>query len=499
MSNAGLIHEAPATHEVLELTRQELTTVQNNDPISECGRAALAILTTDPSLCLKLAYQKLHDVPYREVKTCWRRLYTDASLWQLVSLVEGCFELENGTAIRNGKPGVRATLGDKIMDEVVRMLDMSLILTGTPHRGELVELWFAAIKEMLSKRSSVDDCQDDYPDRPSKRRKLVVDDTCARPRSRFDDQIREMPKLRNPLPRATNLHPTTFGKKLKDAESHTPVIIEDAIGFWPAMKKRPWSDPQYLLEQTLGGRRLVPIEIGKSYTDSGWGQRIITFRDFMDNYMLHSHDGGNITEQCNTDKDPSKMNKSQQTGYLAQHDLFNQIPSLRSDISIPDYCYCEPTPSPHLTHIKAVPTLDDVLLNAWFGPAGTVSPLHTDPYHNILAQVVGYKYIRLYAPTQTDKLYPRDVDENGIDMSNTSQVDLDEAMAVYSEISCWDAKVGEVDEERKREFEEQFGQFKEAEYVECVLGPGECLYIPVGWWHYVRSLTPSFSVSFWFN
>lgn len=37
-----------------------------------------------------------------------------------------------------------------------------------------------------------------------------------------------------------------------------------------------------------------------------------------------------------------------------------------------------------------------------------VTPLHTDPYHNLLSQVVGRKYVRLYHPQATLQLYPFD-------------------------------------------------------------------------------------------
>lgn len=50
-----------------------------------------------------------------------------------------------------------------------------------------------------------------------------------------------------------------------------------------------------------------------------------------------------------------------------------QINELRDDICIPDYCF--------------VGGGELQSLNAWFGPAGTVTPLHHDPHHNILAQV----------------------------------------------------------------------------------------------------------------
>ena len=41
--------------------------------------------------------------------------------------------------------------------------------------------------------------------------------------------------------------------------------------------------------------------------------------------------------------------------------------------------------------------------------------------------------------------------------------------------------------------------FAGATYTEAVLGPGDVLFIPRSVWHYVRSLTTSCSVNFWFD
>jgi hypothetical protein len=507
--------DAPKLHEITQLTRQELTTTQKTDPIRDCGRAALSLLPDDAELGLKLAYQKLHDVPYKEVKTCWRRLYADASLWKVLELVEGRPEESDGHASEDSEAEQEGRMEDVgWVDEVVRLLDMALILSGAPSREELVELWFAALKAALTvpgrERNVI------ASGRPAKRRKLSTSCEASNIPTSFPIDLPEpTTTLRYPIPRSRELSLSAFQKRFSNIETHTPLIIEGALEHWPALEERPWKNPGYLLEQTLGGRRLVPVEVGKSYTDEGWGQRIITFRAFMETYMLDGHSYNVSTEDADKLRDHegngtdlnaecapplNRVKKARPTGYLAQHDLFAQVPALRADISIPDYCYCEPAPSPHLTHIKPVTKLEEPLLNAWFGPANTISPLHTDPYHNILAQVVGYKYVRLYAPEETTRLHPRSVDENGVDMSNTSQVDLDEAMAVYPEIStCKSADGGDTSLQRRKNFEQQFPGVKDAKYIEAILAPGECLYLPVGWWHYIRSLTPSFSVSFWFN
>jgi len=43
----------------------------------------------------------------------------------------------------------------------------------------------------------------------------------------------------------------------------------------------------------------------------------------------------------------------------------------------------------------------------------------------------------------------------------------------------------------------KFPDFEHAKFIDCILEEGQMLYIPPKWWHYVQSLTPSFSVSFW--
>lgn len=234
--------------------------------------------------------------------------------------------------------------------------------------------------------------------------------------------------------------------------SRSPLVLSSVIDDWPALQK--WSKPAYLLRLTVGGRRLVPVEIGKNYMDVDWSQEIMSFGEYLEKYIFHPVG---------------------QLGYIAQHDLLSQMPALLGDITTPDYCWTQY----HTLSDEQYEHTEVPLMNAWLGPAGTRTPIHHDRYHNVFCQVVGYKYVRLFPPEEGPKLYPEGMTELGVDMSNTSRVDFAYATrtAHYNE----------------------YPLFRMAQYQEVILGPGDCLYIPVGWWHFVESLTISFSVSFWWK
>ena len=444
-SQSPLISQMPRTPVLDRLTEYYEAVLQHEatDEIHGCPAATLHLLPIDPAALIKLAHTKVHCYPFSQVPTRWRRLFTDASICEAIRLTRAGIGSVNGEG--GGSSGEETN--EQWIRDVVKLLDMAIIMAGAPERANMIE-------DLLATLQSWSEGNDRQP--PAKRRKLEA---------RFSNlKDSRLPTVEHAIPRRSAL-------SLRDFENHlpsrSPIVITGALKHWPALDSRPWNSPFYLMKKTFDGRRLVPVEIGRSYTDEGWGQTIMTFREFMEKYMLSSKASGEGDEDS--------------IAYLAQHDLFSHIPSLRNDISIPDYCYSDP-PSPEdgtpLSKKPTQPKMDEPLLNAWFGPGGTVTPLHTDPYHNILCQVVGRKYVRVYSPYESENLYPRSSGENGIDMSNTSQVEV---------------------EGKAKDQDADFPLFRKAKYSETILGEGELLYIPVGWWHYVRSLEASFSVSFWWN
>ncbi|XP_052733457.1 lysine-specific demethylase JMJ30 isoform X4 [Vigna angularis] len=255
--------------------------------------------------------------------------------------------------------------------EALRVLDLGIIMGGTLLRKDL-DSAVAKVSEQARRTVRVSELGDSG--------------------HRFVDRDFNMAEVLQLLP-IKSLSSTLVVKKsalsldkfLKDHYlSRSPVIIRDCMAHWPASSK--WNDEDYLLR--VAGDRTVPVErffqVGKNYLCAEWKQELITFSEFIQRIKSGACSLGGPT-------------------YLAQHPLFEQINELRKDIFIPDYCFAGGG------ELRS--------LNAWFGPAGTVTPLHHDPHHNILAQVVGKKYIRLYSSSLSEELSPH----SGTMLSNSSQ------------------------------------------------------------------------------
>ncbi|KAK7750498.1 hypothetical protein SLS62_007577 [Diatrype stigma] len=473
------------------------------------GQAQALVLKRLDDL-ISIAYAKFYAFLFKDLPVCWRQLYTDASILKF------CFtllytpyvgrhtyhlrDLRESRSSSGHKPSVVLSPPPCDLGELVKILDLAIILAGAAgeQRGRR---WIDQALGELQRAWVEVDGENGLPliDRSPKRLKLSTglnshDGLGLEERygTTFATHEPFTPPVKHPTKTVDALSMQQFQVHMDRPQDPKlgpePLVLRRAIEEWPALSTCPWRFPSYLLSRTFGGRRLVPVEIGRSYVDEGWGQKLIRFGELLENYIdpSLSKDKAKVESADESRKSPSAAT-APPVAYLAQHPLFSQLPALRSDILIPDYCYTSPPLHPADPNMDQ-PELDEPLLNAWFGPPGTITPLHTDPYHNILAQVVGRKYVRLYSPLETHRMHARGK-EDGVDMGNTSLVDV-------GIVEGWDDTPVQ-DEETK--VQQNSAAFKDVPYVDCILEPGDVLYIPIGWWHYVRGLSVSFSVSFWWN
>lgn len=487
---------------------------------------------------ISIAYSRFYAYMYKDLPLCWRQLYTDASILkfsflilstplcgrQQPSIADADFNQAPLIAPDGGSKHGDTENTDNLLTAMIKSLDLALILAGAGghYRGrawinqalELFEsactaaggTWVTAAAKSGYENSgeiAADSAGDVQPS--AKRVKLDY----AAPwtdRPSFSPHEPFTPPTRHAIRRvsADAMGMSAFQQYLDGAPRGVgpePLVLTGMVDHWPARAHRPWAKPSYLLSRTFAGRRLVPVEIGRSYVDEDWGQKIVSFGELLREYIDPSFPSADAAGASHAG--PS----TPPTAYLAQHQLLLQLPQLRGDVLIPDHCYTAPPPHP-TDPSQDQDELEEPMLNAWFGPPGTITPLHTDPYHNFLVQVVGRKYVRLYAPYQTERMCARGK-EGGVEMGNTSLWDV-------GVVEGWDTRPNEEEEE---EDDEEKGEGKEGDvaagsrqkkrageeefrmvpFLDCILEPGDTLYIPIGWWHYVRGLSVSFSVSIWWN
>ncbi|KAL0947466.1 hypothetical protein HGRIS_013572 [Hohenbuehelia grisea] len=359
--------------------------------------------------------------------TGWRRIFTDASI--VIALVNSA--LSPVTAIGR--------------------LDRAIIIAGAagPSRLELVQHLITKIQNECAVRPTFSITPSPDP------LHTISEVTLASAR-------RQIPVLSTP----PSLMP------FQNKYSRAPFILRGFATDWPAMNEHPWSSAEYL-RRVAGPGRVVPVEVGQDYRSDEWSQKLMDWDDFLASIDL--------SDAC-----PASTTKD--VLYLAQHNLMMQFPALRDDICVPDYVYASLSDA-DFPGYKPPGNDDQLVINAWLGPLGTLSPAHTDPYHNFYVQVVGEKTVWLAPAESLPSMYPypprksaaSPADSNDTCMANTSRMDV-----------FTDDKEGSL-----KEFP-AFWQNVYPNAMYATLHPGDMLFFPAGWWHAMRSESVSFSVSMWF-
>ncbi|KAJ3901756.1 hypothetical protein F5879DRAFT_967044 [Lentinula edodes] len=444
-------------NECLQLLFQELSddTQRTTSQLLGCGKenvvSLLSALSTLDSCTYEScgALESLINISYKEMShgasgSCWPRLYTDASIIRSL-----------------------ASLNSSSSRAAIDKLDRVIIIAGAAGEGRL-DLVHTLIRRIQTEFLSY---TVDLTRRFSKPEVIASNDSCSSISS-LKTSLHVIPVLNSP-PSFTTFHPT---------HNHHPFVLPKYASSWPAINEHPWSSAAYL-RFVAGPARIVPVEVGADYRADDWTQQFIDWDRFLSTLELDDID---LSADLAS---PSKI-KPEKVLYLAQHNLIRQFPDLNRDIVIPDYVYTCPQPPLDYPQYKPPGNDEQLVINTWLGPLGTISPAHTDPYFNLYVQIVGRKTIWLAPPSVNRFMYAFDGDEvyespnpasnkDNPSMSNTSRVD------VFTTLK---------DEGRFPDFWSNVVP----QAISTILEPGDMLFIPPGWWHAMRSEETSFSVSMWF-
>jgi hypothetical protein len=238
------------------------------------------------------------------------------------------------------------------------------------------------------------------------------------------------PMWDRPEPVARVRRPDLAAFRADYAERARPVVITGLTDAWPAAER--WS-PDYFRD----AHGALPIsayvmEAGRIVLDAQSGFRLerMTMRDYVD----------------------ATLESSEPRLYLRART--RELPALERELRVPEYC------------ARGL----GLRSNLWFAARGTVSQLHFDLPHNLIAQLYGKKRFLLFSTKDTRALYPHSLRSS---TPHLSQVDPERP-----DFARWP-------------------RLRRARPLECVLEPGDALYLPPRFWHHARALEVSISTNFW--
>ena len=255
-----------------------------------------------------------------------------------------------------------------------------------------------------------------------------------------------------PIERARGLTPETFMQTYLLGYGK-PTILTDALDSWAAPSK--WTFDFF--KTCYGSDNVTP----RTWS----GANVVKLMKLAD-YLKHldtpeAPAPGFWIDPETKHPRPAPSEASSTPLYLAWN-VFGRHPELLDDIRLSPAFVEDWLPLLPQAFRK---TLDDATryfaAGLMIGPKNAQIGLHYDflDTHAYLAQIVGKKRCVLFSPEDSDALYSGKV--------NVDKPDFD-----------------------------QFPLFRNATAYECILEPGELLFIPSHWWHHVVSLEKSITVNY---
>nr|MBA3391409.1 cupin-like domain-containing protein [Deltaproteobacteria bacterium] len=211
--------------------------------------------------------------------------------------------------------------------------------------------------------------------------------------------------------------------------AHRPVVLTDATARWPALRK--WT-PAFFKRKF--GTLSIEITAGRTADP-----------DYERNYRAHRK----RVRMARFIDDVLAAGTSNDLYLVSNNNTMRHraLRPLLADVRPPRDLF-EP--------------LQPTATSLWIGPAGTITPLHHDTTNILFCQIYGRKRFELISPHETALLADRP-------QGFFSALDLDRrATARHPAVRRMLVK-------------------------EVIVGPGDALFIPAGWWHRVTSLDVSIS------
>ena len=247
-----------------------------------------------------------------------------------------------------------------------------------------------------------------------------------------------------PVPEAECVGRTEFDQRYRHINQ--PVVFRGAANDWPAVQQ--WD--LKTLQAKLGANE-VDLEVGELFSridvdqqgNLGSGERLrLSISDFV-----------SAIETAEAKQTPLPL-------YLTEWKIFETAPELRSDLSgrysdLFDRRFCAP-------------------MKCYVGTSGAFTPLHFDYAPNFTVQIFGHKRWTFHLPKSRQDIlaYP-----------------AWSPMAHFSEVN---------DKARTQLFEENRDPSRFISY-QVEAGPGDIVYVPEYWWHYVDTLDTSLSLHFFWK